>query len=254
VNVDDVARIGRVALLLGMHDARVTPLVAASRELVVGASAHGARLELVMPATPEAFAALGVPARPADRLRVRVDGDDVEVLVVTATREPPGEPAWLDLVEQFCSIASARIQSHARGPRRQLLEIGYPARDRQTDAMLIEAIDQLGEDIGISAAQRRLFRQLHPQLGRGAEIVVTTGFTQGAVSVHLGLSYPVTAWETAVRLAGGLVLNDSEGQRVSRRLGEVAGALGSDRLTGLELVLGPHEPPDLVVWAKVASR
>jgi len=41
---------------------------------------------------------------------------------------------------------------------------------------------------------------------------------------------------------------------VSRRLGELAGALAADQLTGIELVLGPHEPPDLVVWARVAPR
>lgn len=254
MNVDDVARIGRVALLLRLRDAQVTPLVAASNKLVVGASAHGGRLELVVPASPAAFAALGVREEPADRLRVRIDGDAVETLVVRATREAPTEPAWLDLVEQFCSIANARILSRARGPERQLLEIFYPARDRDTDAMLIEAIDQLAEDIGITAAQRTLFRRIHPQLGRGSEIAVTTGFLHGAVSAHLGISYPLASWQTALRLAGGLVLNDSEGQEASRRLGEVAGALGSDQLTGIELVLGPHEPPDVVVWANVASR
>jgi len=253
VNVDDVARIARVAMLLRLREAQVTPLVAASKQLVVGASAHGGRLELVVPASPDAFAALGVPEQPADRLRVRVEGDDVEVLVVRATKDGPSEPAWLDLVEQLCSIASARILSHGRSPRRQVLEIGYPARDRDTDAMLIEAIDQLGEEIGISAAQRTLFQRIHPQLGRGAEIVLATSYTQ-AVSPHFAITYPITGWDTAVRLAGGLVLNDSESKDVAKRLGEVAGALGSDQLTGLELVLGPHEPPDVVVWAKVASR
>ena len=253
MNVDDVARIARVALLLRLRDAQITPLVAASKELVVGASAHGGRLELVVPASPDAFKALGVREEPADRLRVRIDGDDVEVLVVRATRDAPTEPAWLDLVEQLCSIASARILTHARSARRQLLEIGYPARDRDTDAMLIEAIDQLGEEIGISAAQRTLWRRIHPQLGRGSEIVLSTGYTQ-AVSPHFGISYPISGWDTALRLAGGLVLNDSESKEVATRLGEVAGALGSDQLTGLELVLGPHEPPDVIVWAKVASR
>jgi hypothetical protein len=253
VNVDDVARIARVAMLLRLREAQVTPLVAGSEQLVIGASAHGGRLELVVPASPQAFAALGVPQEPADRLRVRVDGDDVEVLVVRATKDAPTEPAWLDLVEQLCSIASARILSHARSARRQLLEIGYPTRDRDTDAMLIEAIDQLGEDIGISAAQRTLWRQIHPQLGRGAEIVLATGYTQ-AVSPQFGITYPVTGWDTAVRLAGGVVLNDSESKDVAKRLGEVAGALGSEQLTGLELLLGPHEPPDVIVWAKVASR
>ena len=253
MNVDDVARIARVAMLLRLRDAQVAPLVAASSELVVGASAHGGRLELVVPATPQAFAALGLAVEPADRLRVRVDGDDVEVLVVRATREPPTEPAWLTLVEQLCSVGSARILSHARSARRQLLEIGYPARDRETDAFVIEAIDQLGEEIGISAAQRTLWRRIHPQLGRGAEIVLATGYTQ-AVSPHFAITYPVTGWDTAVRLAGGLVLNDSESKDVATRLGEVAGALGSDQLTGLTLVLGPHEPPDVIVWAKVAAR
>jgi hypothetical protein len=254
VNVDDVARVARVGLLLRARDAQITPLVAASPELVVGASAYGTRIELVVPATPATFAAVGAPAAPADRLRVRIEGGDAEVFVMRADTMAPTEPAWLDLVEQLCSIAGGKIIARGASPRRQRLEIRYPARDRQTDAVLIEAIDQLADDVGVTAAQRQLWTRIHPQLGRGAEIVLATGFGGGQISQHLAITYPIAGWDVAVRLAGGLVLTTADSQEASRRLGEVAGILGSDQLTGIELVLGPHEPPDIVVWAKVASR
>jgi len=274
VNIDDVARVSRLALVMQLRDASFAPLALAAAkvggELLVGASAHGRRLEVVMAYEPAAHEVLapGIAALPgADQLRVRIDGDDSEVMFGRRTRIEPSAavdelapPAvregWLELVEQMCSIADARITGVARAAdgRRGLIQVGYPARDRDTDAMLIEAIDQLGEGIGVSAPQRTLFRRIHPQLGRGAEIVVATRCTETAVSSHFAISYPISAWETAVRLAAGLVLNDSEGKEVSRRLGEVAGALAADQLTGIELVLGPHEPPDLVVWARVAPR
>jgi hypothetical protein len=254
VNVDDVARVARVGLLLRARDAQITPLVAATPELVVGASAYGGRIELVVPATPAAFAAVATREQPADRLRVRIEGDDTEVFVMRAESSLPTEPAWLDLVEQFCSVAGGKITARGASARRQRIEIRYPARDRDTDAILIAAIDQLAEDIGVTAAQRQLWTRIHPQLGHGAEIALATGFGSGQVSQHLAITYPISGWDVAVRLAGGLVLSNADSQEASRRLGEVAGILGSDQLTGIELVLGPHEPPDIVVWAKVASR
>jgi hypothetical protein len=57
-----------------------------------------------------------------------------------------------------------------------------------------------------------------------------------------------------MRLAEGLVLDGQEARQIPVALGHLAGALGSDELRGLELVLGPHEPPEVLVWANIAPR
>lgn len=274
MNVHDLARVTRLGLVMQLRDATFGPMLAAAAvagpDLLVGASAHGRRLEVVMAYSPEAHQALapGVVAPVgSEQLRVRIDGEDTEIMFArrgpftpeAAVHEVGTEAvrdSWLELVEQFCSIADAQINGVGRSTdgTRGMIQVTYPSRDRDTDAMLIEAIDQLGEGIGVSAPQRTLFRRIHPELGRGREIVVVTRSTPAAISTQLGISYPVADWPTAVRLAGGLVFNDSEGKDVAKRLGEVAGAIAADQLTGLELVLGPHEPPDVVVWARVAPR
>ena len=274
MNVEDLARVARLGLVMQLRDASFAPISAAAAvagsSLLVGASAHGRRLEVVMDYHPDAHRALApdtaVPTG-TDHLRVRIDGEDVEVMfALGGPREPDAavdelaldavrEP-WLELVSQLCSIADAKISGRARSAdgQRAMLQITYPARGRDMDAMLIEAISELSDGIGVSPAQRTLFRRIHPELGRGSEIVLTTRTTPTQVSAQLGISYPITEWATAVRLAGGLVFNDSEGKDVSRRLGEVAGAVAADKLAGLEIVLGPHEPPDVVVWARVSPR
>jgi hypothetical protein len=275
VNTDDIARVSRLALVMQLRDATFAPVALAAKHagtsLLIGASAHGERLEVVMDYSPEAHEALaaGVAALPGTtQLRVRIDGDDAEVMFVRAATGNAEEvttelapaahlEAWQALVVPLCSICDGTISGVGKNvqSQRALIQIGYPARGRDDDAMLIEALDELGGPIGLSAAQRStLLRRLHPELGRGAPLVISTWCNPSGVSAHLGLSYPVTSWETALRLASGLVFNDSVAKDVSTRLGQVAGAVGSEVLQGVQLVLGPHEPPDVVVWARIAPR
>ena len=268
----DATRLARLAVVMQTRDAVVEPLLLAasvseSDTLLVGASAHGRRFDVIMNFTEEAYAAIApdLPIVAGDHIRVRVDGATSVAAVrtgqlapraaVDALAPPAVRDAWFDLVEQLCSIADARIIGttlYVDGSRAEIA-IRYPARSRETEMILMEGISQLAEDIGVSDAQRRLWARVHPELGRGSEIVLTTACTQTAVSAHFAISYPITDWAVAMRLAEGLVLNDSEAKQVPKTLGQLAGALGSDRLDSVELVLGPHEPPDVIVWARVAS-
>lgn len=273
---EDVSRLARLGLVLSLRDTTLAPalqaaaVAARASDLLVGASAQSRTFELVLPYHRDALHALAPalppPEKPAERIRARVEGDNLFVMLAdagpfdprTAVESAPAahREAWLDLVEQLCSIADGRITGVSRaidGTRAQL-EVRYPARDKATEAMLVEAITQLGEAIGITEAQRRLWMRIHPQLSRGGEIVLSTGCSQRGVSGNFGITYPISSWQTAVRLAEGLVLNDSEAKEVPRRLGELAGAMAADELSGVELVLGPHEPADVLVWARVAPR
>lgn len=256
-----------------VRDAVVEPLllaasVAADERMLVGASAHGDRLDVTMRYSDQAYAALGTSRPPleGDRIHVRIEHGVARVGVTRALQLPPAEAVnavapnplrerWLDLVSQLCAVARAQIVGVTQfvdGSRGEIA-IRYPARGREEEFFLIEAITQLAEEIGILAAQRRLWTRIHPQLASGAEIVLTTGCTDTAVSAHFAIAYPIRDWGTATRLGAGVVLNDFEAKQVPTTLGSLAGALGSEQLESVELVLGPHEPPDLVVWARVAS-
>jgi hypothetical protein len=271
--LDDVAQLAHLGLVLKLREATLEPVLAAASKLadaklLVGASAHGRRLEVVMPYHPDALAVVAPDAAApatATLMRIVVDGETMSVALATAggNKQPrvavdelapaAQRDAWFDLVDQLCSIADARIVGLTRfvDGSRVAIEIQYPQRDRATDFVLMEGIEQLAGDIGVSGAQCKLWRRIHPELGAGNGISLSTSCTPARVSAHFGITYPVTSWEVALRLAEGLVLNDSEAKAVPTNLGQLAGALGSDRLQSLELVLGPHEPPDVIVWARV---
>jgi hypothetical protein len=272
--LDQATRLGRLGVLLQLHDAVVAPVLAAITAVprgtvMVGTVAGSRRVELVMPYHPDAFAALApglaVPAGPHLGLRVRIDQDAISMAVTVegggsdairerATTSSAG-PAWVSLIEQFCSVAGGRVAGHAiwvDPPARATAQIRYPDRDRAADAVLMLAVDQLAGEIGVTAAQRRLWARIHPDLGRGREIVVETGLTANAVSSQLSISYPVTEWELATRLSQGLILNDSDAQAVPSQLGAMAGALGADAPTSVTLELGPHEPVGVLVWAALS--
>ena len=242
-----------------------------SARILVGTAATGDRLELAIPFHPAALSALApgavVPPEIAPRgLRIRAEGSSVITAVTTegaigpdgvvAELAPPspGRDAWHALLAQFCAVGSGRISGRARGVGTAwaAVQVTYPPRDRDGEAYVMAAIDQLSEDIGATAAQRRLWIRMHPELGRGGEVAVETALRDGVVSRSLAISYPITAWDVGVRLAQGLILNDSEAEAVPRRFGAVAGALGADTLSSVTLELGPVEPPAVVVWAQLA--
>lgn len=269
----DATRLGRLAVAMQVRDAVSEPLlvaasIAADDKMLVGASAHGQRMDVIMRYSAEALAVVAPDAGvvEGDHIHVRIENGTATTGVVRSAQLPPRTavdalaPApvrdrWFDLVDQLCSIASAQIigtTQYLDGSRAELA-IRYPARNRETEMFLLEGVSQLAEEIGVSAAQRRLWTRMHPELAHGSEIVLTTACTASAISQHFAIGYPITDWAVAMRVATGLVFNDSEAQQVPRTLGQLAGALGSDRLESVELVLGPHEPPDVIVWARVAS-
>jgi len=274
--IGDAARLTRLGLALKLREVVVEPVLAAvahskPSETLVAASAGGRRLDIVMPFDPAALAAVAPDvkidatlAEPDARLRLRIDGDRLAAGITTpgaidpdvAVSKLAAEPfraAWLDLVSQFCSVQHGRIAARTRfvDGSRASIEIRYPARARADDLELIEAIDQLAGDLDVSAAQRKLWRRVHPDLGGGREIAITTSIVVGGISSHLGIVYPITDWSLAVRVAQGLTLDATEAANVPKQLGELAGILDSDTLTSLELVLGPNEPPDLLLWTRL---
>lgn len=274
--IGDAARVTRLGLALKLRDVVVEPVLAAvahskSSETFVGASAQGRRLDIVMPFDPAALAAVAPDAKldasladPDATLRLRIDGDRLSAGITTPGAIEPDvavsklasetfRAAWLDVVSQFCSIQSGRIAARTRyvDGSRASIEIRYPARARAGDLELVEAIDQLAGDLDVSAAQRTLWRRVHPDLGGGREISVTTSVVVGGISSHLGIAYPITDWSLAVRVAQGLTLDAGEAANIPKQLGELAGILDSDQLASLELVLGPNEPPDLLLWTRL---
>lgn len=248
---DAAVRLARLALALRYREADVESVLTAVAtgpahgELLVGASVHGRALEVVVPEHPLARADGG------DGLRVRVDGDQVERGIV---RVGPCEmePAWFDVVDQLCAVGG-QIASRTQWPGdRVAIAVRYPPRGVDDDMMLAAGFDQLAEDLGATVPQRRLLQKVHPQLGRGDEIAATVRTVGGAMSRSFAVTYPVTSWETALRLGQGTVLSDRDAAEIPTKLGELAGALASDTTTGLELVLGPHEPLEILVWVKLA--
>ncbi len=273
--VDSATRLGRLGVLLELRGGVSAPVLAAAmaapsdRPILVGAAAHGGRLDLVIPATHDTAVAVGLGdgASDATAFRIRLDGAQTSVALARAGAISPraavdeiaaGAPAatiaaWFDLVDQLCAIAGGAIAGRSRGATGGgSIAVRYPVRDAQAEIYLIAAVDQLAAGLGSSAAQRRLWQRIHPQLGAGREVTVESQLVADRVSQRLVVGYPVTDWATAIRLAEGLVLDPSEAAEIPKRLGAVAGALDSDKLESLEIELGPHEPPEVVVWAKLA--
>ncbi len=277
--LDRAARLARLAIALDLREAATAPVLAAlaasggGGDALVGVSAHGSRVDIVMPFTPAAYAAVGgdavaiVAGFMPSSLRARVDGDAVTAALlsrggardargaVDELAPPAARAAWFDYVDQFCAIADARIAGKTRWrDGRVALEIHYPARppSSKADMYILAAIDQLGAELGVTAAQRALWQQLHGGF-HGAQLALTTSVAAaGAVSQVIGLAYPEASWEHAVRIAQGTTLDPAEASKIPRHLGAFAGALGSDVLQSVELELGPHEPLDVIMWAKLA--
>ena len=268
------ARLGRLVVALEMRDAVIAPVLAVvaaappNSRLLVGASTQGRRVQLIMPDHPGALVALGVSSGACDGdhqrgIRIVIEQDRLAIGVVVPAAQPvaaavrgaPPEirPAWQAVLDQFCAIGTGRVLSVTewRTEQRTRVDVRYPARDPATDQVVLLGIDQLAGDLGVSAMQRRLLVRMHPTLGKGQPLVVgTTATTQ--ITSQLSVVYGATDWDTAIRVGSGLVLNDSEAKEVPARLGALAGALGSEAVEGLELELGPHEPPGVVVWSNVS--
>lgn len=272
--MDDPAQIrklARLALAMSLQETTLAPalaIVAAaprSARLVVGLATQGAQLEIIVENHPGMLGAVAlrdVPTARALRLSVHHqvavsvidDTAGLPAAAIAASGVPDAARAtWQVLVDQFCALGAGRIAGLTRrlDIERARIDVRYPARDAQADQILMLGLDQLAEDLGVSEMQRRLLGKMHPSLGKGREIVVGTS-CQSQVARELALLYPVTDWDTALRVAEGLVLDSAEAKALPRHLGALAGAIGSDATVGLELLLGPHEPPSVFVWSAVA--
>lgn len=277
---DRAGRLGRLAVLLEMRGLRAAPVLAAVASLgdgagpiLVGATALDAAVEVIMPYQAAALAqlvpGLAVPALPAlAALHVRLVGSELAVGVqdrppadvaaaIAGLEAASGPASWEALVSQLCAFAGGQLTRRTRWlgpPGRASLQVDYPARGARDDQIFMLGIEQLAEDVGVTAAQRRLWKRLHPDVGHGAALSVITALDGGAVVARLGLRYPVASWDLALRLADGLAVDPAVGRQVGAGLGSLAGALGSERPLAVELGLGASEPPQVVVWSELATR
>ena len=127
MNAEDLARISRLALAMQLRDASFAPVTlavgATGGNVLVGAS-HGSRLDVIMDFAPDAAQVLApnvAPLAGTAQLRVRIDGEDAEVLFVrpgkadaasaVAELAPAVAEAWSELVVPLCSICDGSISA-----------------------------------------------------------------------------------------------------------------------------------------------
>jgi hypothetical protein len=207
-----------------------------------------------MPYHPDASRAPPTSRSPASGLHtvIRCDGD--ALCAIPRRRSCAIAPAVVRRRAIVQQLAPHRQPAHGRArwsTGASLALIAYPPRDGNAERMLMLGVDQLAEDAGVSPPQRQLWLRIHPEVGQAGDVaIVTWTRPDGEVSPHLAFRYPSGSWPLAVRLGQGLVLNDSESKEVPTRLGQLAGALGGDP-RAIELELGPHEPPDVIVWVPI---
>ncbi len=262
----------RVADVLAQRDVPVQPVLAAlqaggTSESFIGVSALTDRVGLLVPSTPKAFRALrpdlDVPEAPLDALwRVRIAGSELEVGVAITDLRGPREtvedlvPAaaqepWLSTIRAQLGFAGAAMMNFTRwytAPR-ATMSIKYPDREGDAEEQFVRGIDDVAARVGISAAQRLLWKTIYPLAGGSLALSVSTECGPEGPVPRLAVQYGSSTWDETIDVTNAILGRTSAlAREAAARLGVLAGALEIEQPRGLEIVLGTGERPEVMVW------
>lgn len=262
----------RVADVLAQRDVPMQPVLAAlqaggTSSSYIGVSALTDRMGLLVPSTPEAFRALrpdlAVPEVPLDALwRVRIAGSQFEVgvaitdlvgpremvdeLVPVAARQP-----WLGAIQALLGFAHGSMMNFTRwytAPR-GTMSIKYPDREDELEEQFVRGIDDVAARLGISAAQRTLWKTIYPLAAATVALSVSTECGPDGPEPRLAIQWGATTWDRTIDVTNAILGRTSiEAREAAARLGMLAGALEIEQPRGLEIVLGTGERPEVMVW------
>lgn len=262
----------RVADVLAQRDVPMQPVLAAlqaggTSSSYIGVSALTDRMGLLVPSAPEAFAALRpdleVPSAPLDALwRVRIDGSQFDVgIAVTDLRGPretvedlvptPAREPWLSMIQSLLSFADGAMMNFTRWftEPRASMAIKYPAREGALEEQFVQGLDDVAARLGVSAAQRALWKTIYPLAAANVALSVSTDCGHEGPEPLLAIQYGASTWNRTIDVTNAILGKTSvEAREVAARLGMLAGALEIDQPRGLTIVLGTGERPDVMVW------
>jgi hypothetical protein len=267
---DEAPHLLRLTRLLEQRGAPVLPVlgavtVAGTSTVYLAISTRTRRVDLLIPFHPEALAAIApgvtVPVLPPRAmLRISVEGDRLgAALLIAGAPTPrvavdelaaPGvRDAWFAIVDAMPALGQGAINGRTRflTDERRAIAVNYPERAPDAEARLVDGIDALAARVGLTEAQRTLWRSLHATFGSQTGVAVTTQCTPTGLAAYLGCLYASTAWDHAVTLTT-MIVDAATARAVAADLGSVAGTLEAEELRGIELVFGADPLPDVVVW------
>ena len=262
----------RVADVLAQRDVPMQPVLAALQAggtswSYLGVSALTDRMGLLVPSTPEAFSALrpdlAVPEVPPDALwRVRIAGSQFEVGVaitdLVGPREmveefvpAPAREPWLGAIQALLGFAHGSMMNFTRwytAPR-ATMSIKYPDREGELEQQFVRGIDDVAARLGISAAQRTLWKTIYPLAGANVALSVSTECGPQGPEPRLAIQWGASTWDRTIDVTNAILGRTSvEARESAARLGMLAGALEIEQPRGLEIVLGTGERPEVMVW------
>jgi hypothetical protein len=260
----------RLSELLAEREVPVLPVLSALKVpgtsfVYLAISTLSRRIDLLVPFSVGALAEVAPTAvapaiPPRAMLRICCDGDRLGAAMVVVGTIAPGEAiddvappttreAWVPIVESMAALANGKVTSRTRffTESRGAIVVGYSAREADAEQHLVRGIDELATRLGVSADQRTMWPKLHAANGPGAGVQVSTTCAATGPTADLGFTYGKTEWDDAIRLTS-MIVDANRAREVAAALGTLSGKLHIDRLQAVEVVLGPGDRPDVVVW------
>jgi len=233
----------------------------------IAVSALTDQMGLLVPSTPEAFSALrpdlDVPEVPLDALwRVRIAGSQFEVgIAITDLRGPretvedlvpaPAREPWLSTIQALLGFSHGAMMNFTRwytAPR-ATMSIKYPDREGELEEQFVRGIDDVAARVGISVAQRTLWKTIYPLAAANVALSVSTECGSEGPEPRLAVQWGASTWDRTIDVTNAILGRTSvEAREAAARLGMLAGALEIEQPRGLEIVLGTGERPEVMVW------
>lgn len=262
----------RVADVLAQRDVPLQPVLAALQaggtlSSFLAVSALSDRMGLLVPSKPEAFSALRpdvpVPSEPLDALwRVRIDGSRFEIGVsITDLRGPretvadlvpaAAQESWLSTIQALLGFSGGAMMNFTRWhtEQRASMSIKYPAREGAAEDQFVRGIGEVAARLGISAAQRALWKTIYPLAAANVALSVSTDCGPSGPEPHLSIQYGASTWDRIIDVTNAIVGRTSaEARESAARLGTLSAALEIEQPRGLTIVLDAGERPEVMVW------
>lgn len=163
-----------------------------------------------------ALASFGVDAFALDQLRTACTMLGADDVVGISDREVAGDVSFQLHIRQANTDDEACAASRAR-------------------------IDLAATALGATGPQRRVVQSLHDTLAKGRDSMAAVRV--GGGQVRMSVRWVDVQWETAIKMMLGFYPRNDAGQK----LGELSGAFDAESAAGVELHLGPTEPPGMSV-------
>ncbi len=265
-HVSDALNNSRLGRVLADRGAPIAPILAAievarAPTVYVAASGLTPRIDLLLPFRHEALAEIApnihvAEIPPRAMLRISANGDVLDAAMVVVGAVPPevaiddaapatGRSAWRPIVDALLT-AGGGLTSRTRflTDPHGAIAMRFAGADRAFEA----AIEAIAQVLGTPEADRVLWRKLHTS----TDVTVATQCGPIGPTPELGFLYRYTQWDAAIDLARSTG-NTALARSVALAFGALAGILGTDEISGVEVLLGGAQP-DLVVWTTIRSE